>query len=172
LGIDSASASGEMPAEVAKSSAPRLRPQSRGWARAISAMRKKAGGSFDHRDQPRRSRRHASLGLDLVDDLGDEPHMLGAVDFGQGQGQHARPDRRLDVAHCQAQWPVDADDDIRTTARDDLGRFRDQSARSFLLRGSHTVFEVEDDRVGAAPCRAVDKALRGDRDEQQRAPDR
>ncbi len=37
FGIDSASDLGKMPAEVAKSSAPSLRAQSRGWARAISA---------------------------------------------------------------------------------------------------------------------------------------
>ena len=74
------------------------------------------GGGLDHRDQPRRSRRHAALGLDLVDDLGDELHMLGAVGLGQSQGQDARAHDRLDVAYSQAQWPVDADDDIRTAA--------------------------------------------------------
>ena len=42
FGIDSASGTGAMPAEVAKSSAPRLSAQSRRWARAISARRKKA----------------------------------------------------------------------------------------------------------------------------------
>src|SRR6266851_8065967 len=42
FGSVSASASGRMPAEVAKSSAPRLSATRRGCARAISAMRKKA----------------------------------------------------------------------------------------------------------------------------------
>ena len=93
----------------------------------------KGCGGFDHRDQPRRSRRHASLGLDLFDDLGDEPHMLGAVDFGQGQGQHARADCRFDVAHCQAQWPVDANNDVGAAARHDFGHLRHHSARPVLL---------------------------------------
>jgi hypothetical protein len=40
--MKSPSASGKIPADSAKSSAPRLRAQRRGWARAISAMRKNA----------------------------------------------------------------------------------------------------------------------------------
>ena len=104
-------------------------------------------------------RRHAALGLDLVDDLGEEPDMLGAIDLGEGDRQHRGADRRLDVAHRQAQRPVDADDDIGAAARDDLGRLRHQRARPLLLGGGDAVFEIEDDRVGAAPCRAVDKAL-------------
>jgi hypothetical protein len=74
---------------------------------------------------------------------------------------------RLDVAHSQAQWPVDADDDIGTTARDDFGRLRHQRARPVLFRGGDAILEIEDDRVGAAPSGTVDKALGRDRDEQQ-----
>jgi hypothetical protein len=122
---------------------------------------------LDHRDQPRRPRHHAALDLDLVDDLGEEPHVLGAVDLGQGQGQYAGTDRRLDVAHRHAQRPIDADHDIGAAAGHDLGCLRHQSARPFLLRGGDAVFEIEDDRVGATPSRAVDKALGGHRHEQQ-----
>ena len=172
FGIDSASASGEIPAEVAKSSAPRLSAtEPRVGAGDLGDAEERRGG-LDHRDQPRRPRRHAALGLDLVDDLGDEPHMLGAVDLGQGQRQHAGADRRLDVAHRQAQRPVDANHDIGTAARDDLGRLGHQRAGPLLLRGGDAVLEIEDDRVGAAPGRAIDKAPRGHRHEQQRAPDR
>src|SRR5216683_2992935 len=120
LGIESASASGMMPAEVAKSSAPRLRAHRRGWARAISAMRKNAAAV-------------STMAM-------------------------RRVDRRLDVAHGEAQRPVDADHDVGAATRHDVGRFRDQGARSLLLRGGDAVLEVEDDRVGAAPCRPVDKA--------------
>jgi len=63
---------------------------------------KEGRGGLDHRDQPRRSRRHAALGLELVDDLGDESHMLGAVGLWQRQCQHPRTDCRLDVADRKA----------------------------------------------------------------------
>ena len=122
---------------------------------------------LDHRDEARGARLHPALGLDLVDHLGQEPHMLRALYFGQGQCQHPGADRRLDVAHRQAQRAVDADDDIRPAPRDDFGRFRHQRARPLLLRGSHTVLEIEDDRVGAAPGRAIDKAALRHRHEQQ-----
>ena len=116
-------------------------------------------GGLDHRDEAGRARRHTALGFDLVDDLGEQPHMLGAIHLGQGQRQYPRADRRLDVAHREAQRPVDADYDIGAAARDDLGRLRHQGARPLLLGSGDAVFEIEDDRVGAAPCRAVDKAL-------------
>jgi hypothetical protein len=93
--------------------------------------------------------------------------MLGAINFGEGQCQHPRADRRLDVAHRKPQRPVDADDDVGAAARDDLGRLRHQGARPLLLGGGDAVFQIEDDRVGAAPCRTVDKPLGGHRDEQQ-----
>jgi hypothetical protein len=111
---------------------------------------------LDHRDEAGRAWRHAALGFDLVDDLGEEPHMLGAVHFGQSQCQHPGADRRLDVAHRKPQWLVDADDNVSCAARDDLGRLRHKGARPLLFRGSDAVFEIEDDRVGA-----------GHRDEQQ-----
>jgi hypothetical protein len=96
-------------------------------------------------------RRHAAFDFELVHNFGDHANMLGAIDFGQCQCQHARADYRLDVAQALPRRPVDADHDIRTAARHDLGRLRDQGARPCLLGGSHTVFEIEDNRVGAAP---------------------
>jgi hypothetical protein len=62
------------------------------------------------------SGRHAALGFEFVDDLGDQPHMLGAVGLRQTQRQDTRPDHGLDVAHREAQWPVDAHHDIGTAA--------------------------------------------------------
>ena len=72
--------------------------------------------SLDHRDQPGRPRCHAPFCFNLVDDLGKQPHMFGAVHFGQGQRQDARTDRGLDVAHGKAQRAVDADHDIGAAA--------------------------------------------------------
>jgi hypothetical protein len=82
--------------------------------------------------------------------------MLGAVGFGQGQRQHARVDRRLDVAHGETQRPVDADHDIGAAARHDLGCLRHQGARALLLGGRNAVLEIENDGVGAASGGTVD----------------
>src|SRR3954451_7328093 len=88
FGMKSPSASGKIPADNAKSSAPRLSAQSRGWARAISAMRKNAAAVSTIAMKRRRARRDTALGFDLVDNLGEQPYMLGAIHFGEGQGQH------------------------------------------------------------------------------------
>ena len=79
-------------------------------------MRKNAAAVSTNCDKASRPRRNAALGFDLVDNFGDEADVLGAVDLGQGQRQDARADRRLDVAHRQAQRPVDAHDDIGAAA--------------------------------------------------------
>ena len=42
---------------------------------------------LDHRNEAGRPRRHAALGFDLVDDFGEQPHMLWAINFGQGERQ-------------------------------------------------------------------------------------
>src|SRR6516165_7730714 len=151
FGIDNASASGAMPAEVAKSSAPTFSAQSRGWARAISARRKKAAAVSTiaiSRVVPGATPRWAST---FVHDFGDQPHMFGTVGLWQTQRHDARAHRGLDIAHRQAQGPVDADDDIGAAARHDLGRLRHQRPRPLLLGGRHAVFEIEDDSIGAAP---------------------
>jgi hypothetical protein len=127
---------------------------------------------LDHGDEPRRPRRDAALGFDFVEDFGDRPDMLGAVDLWQRQCLHPRPDRRFEVAHRQPPRPVDADDDIGAAARHDLGSFGNEFPRPRLFRLGDAVFEVEDDRVGAAPGGAADKTPGGDRHEQERAPDR
>ena len=100
---------------------------------AISAMRKNAAAVSTIAMQLRRAGRDAALGLELVDDLGEEPDVLGAFDLGQRQRLDAGPDRRLDVAHRHAQRPVDAHDDVGAAARHDLGRLRHQGARPLLL---------------------------------------
>ena len=125
---------------------------------------------LDHGDEPRRAENHAALGLDLVDDLGQQSHMLGAVDLGKGQRRYARADRRLDVPNREPQWPVDPHHDISPTARHNLSGFGHQPARPLLFRGGNAIFEIEDDRVGAAARRTIDKAPLGDGDEQQRPP--
>ena len=94
---------------------------------------------LDHRNEARRPRHHAALGLDLVDDLGEQADMVGAVGLGQSQRQHTRPDRCLDVAHRHAQRPVNADDDIGAAARHDRRRLRHQPPRPLLFRGRDTV---------------------------------
>jgi hypothetical protein len=91
--------------------------------------------------------------------------MLGAVDLGQGQCLHPWRDRRFKIAHRQPPWPVDADDDIGAAARYDFRRLRDETPRPRFFRAGDAVFEVEDDRVGAAAGGADDKALGGDRHE-------
>jgi hypothetical protein len=75
--------------------------EARVGARDLGNAEKRRRG-LDHRDQPGRPPRDPVLGLDLVDDLGNEPHMFGAVDLGQRQREHAWPNDRLDVAHCEA----------------------------------------------------------------------
>ena len=97
--------------------------------------------------------------------------MLGALGLGQRERQHARADHRFEVAHGHPQRPVDAHHDIGAAARHRLHRLRHQRPRPVLLRGRDRILEIEDDRVGAAPRRAVDKAALGDRHKQQRAPD-
>ena len=62
--------------------------------------------------------------------------------------------------------------DVGAAARDDRGRLGHQRAGALLFRGGDRNLEIEDDRVGAAPRRAVDKAPLRHRHEQQRAPDR
>jgi len=125
---------------------------------------KEGPGGLDHRDQPRRPRCHAAFRFDFVDDLGDEPHMLGAVGLWQRQRQHPRSDRSLDIAHRKAQRPVGADYDIGPAARDDHDRLRHQGARPFFLGGGDAVLEIEDNRIGAAPGGPVEKAAPGYRD--------
>ncbi len=97
--------------------------------------------------------------------------MLGAVDLGERQRQDPRPDRRLDVAHRHAQGTVDADDDIGAALRDTIPAASGTSvrARSFS-DGGDAVFEVEDDRIGPAPRRTLDKAALRHRHKQHRAP--
>ena len=73
-------------------------------------------GGFDHSDQAGRSRRHAALGLDLFDNLGDHAHMLGAVGLGQRERQDARLNHGFDIPHALPPRPVDADHDIGATA--------------------------------------------------------
>jgi hypothetical protein len=125
------------------------------------------GRGLDHRNEAGRPRRHAALGLDLVDDFSKQPHMLGVVRLGEEQTQYSWADHRLNVAHREAQWPVDADHDVGAAARDDLGGLRYQGAGPLLFGGRDAVFEVEDDRIGAAPGRPVDKTPGGHRHEQQ-----
>ena len=93
--------------------------------------------------------------------------MLGTVGLWQCQRHDARADHGLDVAYRETQWPVDADDDVGAAARHDLGRLRDQRARPLLLGGGDAVLEIEDDRVGTPPGRAIDKALGSDWHKQQ-----
>ena len=150
--------------EILGAEVERAEPQ---WARAISARRKKAAAVSTIAINRVVPRRHAAFGFDLVDDLGDQPHMFRTVGLWQTQRQHPRADHGLDVAHRQAQGPVDADHDIGPAPRDDLGRLRHQDPRSVFLGGGHTIFEIEDDRVGAAPCRAIDKATLCYRHKQQ-----
>jgi hypothetical protein len=99
-------------------------------------------GGLDHRDEPGRARRHAALGFDFVDDLGEQPHMLRAIHLGESQGHDARANRLLDIAHRKPQWPVDADHHIGAPARDDFGRRRYRSARPLLLGSGDAVFEI------------------------------
>ena len=93
--------------------------------------------------------------------------MLGTVGLWQCQRHDARADHGLDVAYRETQWPIDADDDVGAAARHDLGRLRDQRARPLLLGGGDAVFEIEDDRVGAAPRSTIDKSPLRDRYEQE-----
>src|SRR5256885_421287 len=55
-------------------------------------------------------------------------------------------------------------------ARDTISAASGTRVRALLLRGGNAVFEVEDDRVSAAPSRALDKAALRHRHEQHRAP--
>src|ERR1700758_4837122 len=91
FGMKSPSASGRIPADNAKSSAPRLSAEPRMGAGDLGDAEGCRRG-LDHRDEAGRAWRHAALGFDLVDDLGEEPHMLGAVYFGQSQCQHSGAD--------------------------------------------------------------------------------
>jgi len=64
--------------EILGAEVERAEPQ---WARAISARRKKAAAVSTIAINRVVPRRHAAFGFDFVDDLGDQPHVFGAVDL-------------------------------------------------------------------------------------------
>ena len=68
--------------------------------------------------------------------------MLRAIHLGQGQCQHPRADRRLDVAHRESQWPVDPDYDISTAARDGSGRLTHQQPADFFLGHPYSIGQL------------------------------
>lgn len=70
-----------MPAEVAILGAEGEAAEPRMSAGDLGDAKERRRG-LDHRDQARRPRLDAALGLDLVDDLGQEAHMLRAVGLG------------------------------------------------------------------------------------------
>ena len=119
-----------------------------------------------------RADRHAALGLELAHDFADEPDVIRAVHLGDGERCHARIDRGFEVEHRLPPRPVDAHDHVGAAARNVLGG-RDQVApRRRPLGDRHAVFQIDDDRVGAAPVRAVDEARHVRRHVERRTPDR
>jgi hypothetical protein len=115
-------------------------------------------GGLDHCQHLGRADRDAALGFEFVDDLADEPDMIRAFRFRQRDRLHPRADDRFEVAHGHAHRPVEPHDDIGAAARHDLGRLGHERSRPLLLRGGDAVLKVENDRIGASPSCAIDKA--------------
>ena len=66
----------------------------------------KGRAGLDHRQHLRRADRDAALGLQFVDDLGDQLDVLRALRLRQGDRMDAGTDHRFEVAHGHAQRPV------------------------------------------------------------------
>ena len=67
-------------------------------------------------------------------------------------------DGRLEIQHRLPPRPVDAHDHVGAAARDVFGGRHQVAPRGRPLGDRHAVFQVDDDRVGAAPVRAIDEA--------------
>ncbi len=84
--------------------------------------------------------------------------MIRAFRFWQRNRLHPRADDGFEVAHGHAHRSIETHHHIGAATRHDLCRLGHQAARPLLLRGRDAVLEIENDRIGAAPSRTIDKA--------------
>ena len=142
-------------------------------ALAISAIWKNAEAGFDHRHAssscraPCRARPPVSSMISATSRTCSALSALGSATACTA-GPIAASRSRTVIRNGRLRRTTTSAPPRETSRR----RLRHQRAGALLLGGGDAVLEIEDDRVGAAPRRALDKAPLRDRHEQHRTPDR